>query len=140
MDKLEECPLIGMLGRRSVGRRSNPKEELRLEVASKWPDRFSRNVAWSPKPESLREAGVVGMGGKEPEVGEDEVGEVPRVVEEVAGRPVREGAKALKTGWRGAKDDSLSPNEVEFKPAYFARDVEGALLSKREGFSDEKTL
>ena len=130
---------MGILGLRSVGRRSKPKEELRLEVESNWPDRFSLSVAWRPRPESLREVGVSGIGGKEPEVGEEDVGEVPRVVEAVAGRPVREVAKALKTGWRGAKVESWSPNEAEFKTAYLAKEVGGALLSKREGFSEEKT-
>ncbi len=54
----------GMLGLLRVAWRSTAKEELRLEATSKWPERFSLSVAVRAKPESLRETGVVGSGGK----------------------------------------------------------------------------
>ena len=63
-----------MLGRRRVGPRSRPKEPLRLELVSKWPDLFSLSVAVRANPESLREIGVVGRAGKLPETGETELG------------------------------------------------------------------
>ncbi len=87
MERLEECPLKGMLGRRRVGTRSKTKEELRFDVASKWPDRFSRSVLCSAKPESFRETGVVGKEGKLLDVGEifGEGGKLPFVVDPVLG-------------------------------------------------------
>lgn len=47
-----------------------PKDELRRDEASKWPDRFSRSEACRAIPESFRE-----LGGKWPEVGEWSLGE-----------------------------------------------------------------
>lgn len=75
MERLDEWPLVkGMLGRRSVGGPSTPKDELRLELPSKWPDLFSLNVAVRANPESFREIGVVGRGGKLPEMGDTDGG------------------------------------------------------------------
>ncbi len=62
-----------MLGRRTVGFLSTAYVELRFERASKWPDRFSRKLG-KANPESLRDTGVRGRGGKDDEIG-DCVGE-----------------------------------------------------------------
>jgi hypothetical protein len=52
---------------------SNPKDELRRPFSSpKCPDLFSRNVVVRAKPESLREMGVVGMGGNLADAGDTE--------------------------------------------------------------------
>ncbi len=81
----------GMLGLRNVGTRSKTKEELRLDMESKCPDRFSRRFVCNAKPESFREIGVVGRGGKVLDVGEirGEGGWLPLVVELVFGRSNR---------------------------------------------------
>ena len=92
------------------------------------------------KPESVREIGVNGRGGKEPEVG-DSLGEGGVVVELVDGLgSVLDGKKALKTGGRAAKFDALSPKEAELRPVNFARALGIALPVKTPGFSDEKEL
>ena len=80
-----------MLGRRRVGTRSKTNEELRLDIESKCPDRFSRSVDCSANPESLRETGVVGNGGNVLDVGESlgDGGKLPFVVELVFGRSKR---------------------------------------------------
>lgn len=118
--------------------------ELRFEELSKCPDRFSRKLAAIAYPESLREIGVSGKGGKEPEIGDNfgEGGELPLVVELVEGRSWARsflGCKnALNRGGLGAKLDALSPNEVELRLANFARDVEGGKALKTEEFSEAK--
>lgn len=56
-----EWPVKGTLGRLKVGVRSKPKDELRREAASKFPDRLPRRVAVKVKPESFR--GTFGIGG-----------------------------------------------------------------------------
>jgi len=53
----------GRLGLRSVGVRSNPKEELRREAASKFPDLFPRRVAVSVNPVSVLPALLPVWGG-----------------------------------------------------------------------------
>lgn len=91
MERLDECPVKGILGRRRVGTRSKTNEELRFEAMSKWPDRFSRSVLCNAKPESLREVGVDGREGNALEVGESfgEGGKLPFVVEPVFGRSAK---------------------------------------------------
>lgn len=70
-DMLGLCPLRkGKLGRWRGGCLSMPKDELRRDFSSKWPDFFSLKVC--AKPESLRDTGVVGIGGKFIETGEME--------------------------------------------------------------------
>ena len=114
--------------------------ELLLEALSKWPDRFSRKLACIANPESLREMGVRGKGGKEPDIGDilGEGGELPLDVELVDGRSGFDCKNALNNGGLGAKWDTLSPKEAEFRPANLARDVGGALTLKIEGFSEAK--
>ena len=140
IDRLDAWPTTkGALGRLKVGFRSNPKEELLRERPSKCPDRFSRSVACNANPESLREMGVMGSGGKFPDVGDREGGGLSLVVELVEGRCwslARE--KALKTSGRGAKFEPLSPNEVELRPANFAREVGCGFAVKIDGLSEEK--
>jgi hypothetical protein len=70
-----------------VGRRSRvPKEELRLERLSKWPDRFSRRVACNARPESLHDVGVVGIDGNFSDDGDIECGGLSLIVDDVDGR------------------------------------------------------
>jgi hypothetical protein len=76
VDRLAEWPAKGILGLRMVGCLSTPNEELRLDVESKWPDRFSLKVDVKAKPESLRDIGVGGMGKCE-EAGDIEGGGLP---------------------------------------------------------------
>lgn len=95
------------------------------------------------KPESLREVGVRGNGGKEPAVGDScgEGGEMPFIVELVEGlMSGLGGRKALKTGGRGAKFEALSPNEAELRLANFARALGTALPVNTPGFSAIKPL
>ena len=95
------------------------------------------------KPESLREVGDRGNGGKEPAVGDScgEGGEVPFTVELVEGLVSGFGGrKALKTGGRAAKFEALSPKEVELRLANFARALGTALPVNTPGFSDMKAL
>lgn len=135
-----------MLGRLNVGTRSKPNDELRRDDISKCPERFSRSVACKAKPESLRETGVVGKGGKDTEVGESpgDSAELPFAVELVGGRSldrwesILDWVKALKTGGRDAKFELLSPKEDEFKLVNLASEVGGALPVNIDGFSDEK--
>lgn len=87
IDRLEVWPTNGMLGR-LLGCLflSTTKDELRRDEESKCPDLFSRREDCRAKPESLRETGVSGRAGKEPDVGEalgeggEEVLEVELVV------------------------------------------------------------
>ena len=58
-DRFEVCPRKGALGRRGM-----PKDELLRDAASKWPERFSRSDACRAMPESFRDDGVGGGGGK----------------------------------------------------------------------------
>lgn len=48
----------------------SPTDELRLDEPSRWPERFSRRLDASTKPDSLREMGVTGKGGYCGEVGD----------------------------------------------------------------------
>lgn len=95
-------------------------------------------------PESLREIGVVGRGGKCPEEGEsDEGGLESLLVELVVGRSYcfwfsLALEKALKISGCGANAELFSPNAAELRPAYLASDVDGVLLLNIDGFSDEK--
>ena len=94
-------------------------------------------------PESLREVGVKGNGGKEEPVGEScgEGGEAVLIVELVMGLlSVFDGRKALNTGGRAAKFEALSPNAAELRLANFARALGTAQPVKMPGFSDEKAL
>lgn len=96
---------------------------------------------WIAKPESLRESGVIEKekGGKESEVGDNEDGELPFIVELVDGLgSVFGGRKALNTWGRPPALDSLSPNEAELRLAYFARELGAAIPLNTPGFSDEK--
>lgn len=86
-ERLDECPKNGTLGRRGRPLRSFPNEELLRELASKWPDRFSRRVACRENEESLRGGG--GSGGSFVDVGEAARGDggvVVLAVELVVGR------------------------------------------------------
>src|SRR5215471_8552569 len=70
-ERLEEWPRKGMLGRRGMPCfLSRLTDTLLREDPSKWPDLFSRKDAWTAKPESFRETGVGGNGGKKLEVGD----------------------------------------------------------------------
>lgn len=97
-------------------------------------------------PESFREMGVSGSGGKEVEIGETlgEGGELPLLVELVAGRSLDlrysafDARKALNKGGLDAKLDALSPNEVELRLTNLAKEVVWAAPSKTAGFSDAK--
>ena len=88
----------------------------------------------------------MGKGGKELEVGDSlgEGGELPFAVELVDGRSWNRefsffgGRKALKIGGLGGNDAPVSPNEVEFKLTYLAKEVVRGFPVKTEGFSDEK--
>jgi hypothetical protein len=120
-----------------VDLRSKPKDELRRERLSKWPERFSRRVAWRAKPESCRDSGVVGSGGKDTEVGERDGGGLSFVVELVVGRWSLNLEKALKTSGRGAKFEALSPKDVELRPANLARQVDDGVAENRDGDSEE---
>lgn len=136
---LEVWPLNGILGRLSVGTLST-YVELRFEEVSKCPDRFSRSVDCIANPESLRDIGVIGKGGKELEVG-DSFGEGGAVVELVDGLgSVFDGRKALNTGGLAAKFEALSPKEAELRPANFASALGIALPVNTPGFSDENVL
>ena len=74
-ERLWACPLRkGRLGLWRDGCLSTPNEELRRDFSSKCPDRFSRRVAWRANPESLRDTGVVGIGGNVTDTGDTEVG------------------------------------------------------------------
>lgn len=85
---LEEWLLNGTLGRLNIGFRSGAYVELLLEAVSKWPDRFPRRPGGMAKPESVRDVGVSGRGGKVVDVGESfgEGGVLPFAVELVDGR------------------------------------------------------
>lgn len=129
----------GLLGRLSVGTRST-YVELRFDDVSKCPDLFSRRVLCIANPESLRDIGVIGSGGKEPDVG-DSLGEGGVVFELVDGLGSDfDGRKALNTGGRAAKFEALSPKEAELSPANLARALGTALPVNTPGFSDEKAL
>lgn len=97
-------------------------------------------------PESFREMGVSGRGGKEVEMGETlgEGGELPLLVELVVGRSLDrrysafDARNALNKGGFGAKLDALSPNEVELRLTNLAKEVVWGAPSKTAGFSDAK--
>ncbi len=133
-----------MLGRLIVGVLSNPKVELRLEEESNCPDRFSRRLAWIAKPESLRERC---SGGNEVDIGEafGDGGELFLWVELVEGRALV--PESLFSGWNAlntralvARFEALSPNDVELRPIYLAREVECGTPVKTEGVSEVKVL
>ena len=119
--------------------------ELLREEVSKWPERFSRRVAWMAKPESLRDGGI---GGKFPETGDafGDGGElVLPPVELVDGRVFRllsavffEGWNALNTRYLLGRFVVFSPKDVEVRLTYFARDVGCGVLVKTGWFSDVK--
>ena len=131
VERLEEWTLLnGMLGRRSVGCLSTPKEELRLDVPSKWPDLFSLNVAVRAKPESFLETGVVGSG-KCPDIGETEFGGLVLLDRLVVGLSTRlwsffDCKKALKTDALLEAAGSGSPKVAEFWPTNFPSELSGA--------------
>ena len=145
-ERLEECPRNGTLGRRGTpGLRSTPKEELLRDAASKCADRFSRRDAWRASPESLRETGVGGKGGKLPDVGEEvrgDEGVLVFIVELVVGRsdPLENATsclafkKTLNIGGGGVTAGSW-PNEVELRLTYFASWVECAFGVNTAWFS-----
>ena len=121
VERLAEWPLVnGALGLRRVGCRSIANEELLRDLESKWPDRFSLNVAESENPESLREIGVVGgKRGNSPEIGDNDDGGLPLVDLLVDGRSTRvwsffDCKKALNTKCFFAELGSVSPKVVEF--------------------------
>jgi hypothetical protein len=145
VERLDEWPLVkGILGRRRVGGRSTPKDELRLELPSKWPDLFSLSVAVRANPESFREGGVVGSGGKLPETGDIEDGGLALfdLLVEGLGLSIRvwsffDCRNALKTRGLFAVFVSGSPNVVEFSLTYFASELGGAFCVKIAAFSEE---
>ena len=81
------------------------------------------------KPESVREVGVSGRGGKEVDVGESlgEGGVLAFAVELVDGRWLSVlsafgGWKALNTRDFASRLEPLSPKEVESRPTYLAKE------------------
>ncbi len=85
MDRLWAWPLRkGRLGRWKTACLSMPNDELRRDFSSKWPDLFSRSVACSAKPESLRDTGVVGSGGKLNDTGDTDGGGLMLVLPDLA--------------------------------------------------------
>jgi hypothetical protein len=100
-------------------------------------------VAVRANPESLREIGVVGIGGKLVETGDTEDwGLVPALDLLVVGLSdlllsVGATAKALKIGGRATLGGSGSPNAVELWVTHFPRALAGALGVNSEAFSDE---
>ena len=145
VERLEEWPPPkGALGRRSVGCLSTLNEELLLELASKCPDLFSLNVAARANPESFRETGVVGKGGKFPDTGETDEGGLALVEDLlVEGLSTRLWSffvckNELKTKALLEATGSGSPKVVEFWPTYFASELGGAFWVKVASFSDEK--
>ena len=137
-ERLDECPRNGTLGRRGTpGLRSTPKEELLRDAASeKCADLFSRSDAWRANPESFRETGVGGKGGKLPDVGEEVLGDegvLVLIVELVGGRsdPLENATSCLafkntlNIGGGGVTAGSC-PKDVEFRLTYFANWVEWA--------------
>ena len=77
---------------------STPKDELRRDLSSKCPERFSRNVAANP--ESLREMGVVGIGGKFMETGDTDEGGLPLLDLLVVGRSLFGSIFACEKAWK----------------------------------------
>lgn len=71
VDRLDEWPTKGRLGRRNVCCLSTPNNEVRLDSESKCLDLFSRREDCNANPESFLEVGVVGRLGKDPDVGDD---------------------------------------------------------------------
>src|SRR6187551_3013983 len=115
----------GRLGRCNGGCLSTPNDELLLDFSSKLVERFSLRV-WA-NPESLRDTGVVGIGGKFIEMGETDDGGLPLPDFPVGGRSGLLGssfafAKALKSGaWRPSTAPTL-PNVDEFCVTHFPRE------------------
>ena len=111
-----------------LGRTIKLTEELRRLDVSKCPDRFSRRsrkLACKAYPESLRDIGVLGMGGKTVEIGESlgEGGELENVLTVVAvdglSLPRLEALdvkNALCTRGRELAGPRTVPNDVEFRP------------------------
>jgi hypothetical protein len=117
-----------------------PNDELRLDFSSKCPDRFSLRV-WA-NPESLRDTGVVGIGGKFIDTGDTDDGGLPLLDFAVGGRSGLLGsplalAKALKRGVRTELVESVSPNVDEFCVTHFPSELFTALGLKSASFSTE---
>lgn len=75
MDRLGPWPFKkGKLGLCKGACLSTPNEELRRLRSSKWPDLFSLKVVEKANPESLRDTGVVGIGGNDVEMGDTDEG------------------------------------------------------------------
>jgi hypothetical protein len=120
VDRLAEWPLEnGMLGLRLVAPRSTPKDELRLETASKWPDLFSFSVAVRLNEELSLATGIGGRGGKLPDTGDSDGGGLALLDLDVEGRSTLvwsflDCKNALNTVTFLAAFSSGSPNVVEF--------------------------
>jgi hypothetical protein len=70
-DKDAECPdAKGADGFRYGILSLTPNDDERLDIGSKWPERFSFSVLVNVKPDSFREMGVDGIFGKLVEFGE----------------------------------------------------------------------
>ena len=135
----------GKLGRLRVGARSKPNEELRLDAASKFPDRLPRSVAVRVKPESFRDMVDPGPEGCTDDCGEcGDGGEPPRMVPLVPGLSYFPNSalaceKALIIGGLGAKSEEPEfPNAVELRFTSFAKVLGGGLALKTDGYSDMK--
>jgi hypothetical protein len=132
VDRLAEWPLEnGMLGLRIVVPRSTPKDELRLEFESKWPDLFSFKVAVRLNVELSLEMGIGGRGGKLPDTGDTDGGGLALLDFDVEGRSTRvwsffDCKNALKTVTLFVAFSSGSPKVVEFWFTYLASVLGGA--------------
>jgi hypothetical protein len=143
MDRFWLCPFKkGRLGLCSGGWcLSMPNDELRLpEFSSKCPDRVSLRVC--AKPESLRDTGVVGIGGKFIDTGDTDEGGLPLLDFEVGGRSdllwsTRALAKALNRGVRLEPGASGSPNVDEFCDTHLPKELFGVVELRRASFSAE---
>jgi len=118
-----------------------PNDELRRDFSSKCPERFSRRVCANP--ESLRDTGVVGIGGKLIEIGDTDEGGLPLFDLPVGGRSGLVGstlalAKALKRGVRTELEASPSPNVDEFCVTHLPRELCTVSGLKVGSFSAEK--
>lgn len=108
-----------MLGLRVPVPRSTPKDELRLEFESKWPDLFSFNVAVRLNEELSLETGIGGRGGKLPDTGDSDGGGLALLDLAVEGRSTLvwsffDCKNALNTVTFLDAFSSGSPNVVEF--------------------------
>lgn len=119
-----ETKLTMLVVGRSTFIRIKLTDELRRLDESKWADRFSRRLAWRAYPESLRDIGVLGMGGKTVETGETfgEGGEwCDLTVVAVDGLSfprlkALDCRKALKMSCLEFDGPRIVPNDVEFNP------------------------